>query len=300
MQLGDTLLSGPTLLNGALKLAQASSELVTFAPHLGKLGCEGVAFGGKDGELLPGIGPGRGDEDAAAATQHRAASSWQVDDVVIVAFFSLANGLVDPPFHPSDVALPLLAQLVDEVGHGVGELLIALGIVEEIGRSARRLVEGLRLRLRRGAGANGSSQRMSSAMSLSHSPGLRSVSMWRCKSAEATVMRDLHFAPRLHSSRPHRPVLPESGPTASRLPSASPANPQGSGWRRCEPAYALRRNQTFRDGRQSGVLTALEPKVGLPIIFLNWSMKGFEPVTAPTFDTSSCGVSGSPLSLTPP
>ncbi len=32
-------------------------------------------------------------------------------------------------------------------------------------------------------------------MSVSHSPGLRSVSMWRCKSAEATVMRDLHFAP---------------------------------------------------------------------------------------------------------
>src|SRR6266404_265578 len=57
------------------------------------------------------------------------------------------------------------------------------------------------------AGAKGSSQRMSSAMSISHSPGLRSVSMWRCKSAEATVMRDLHFAPRLHSPRPHRPVL---------------------------------------------------------------------------------------------
>src|SRR5437660_2894796 len=57
------------------------------------------------------------------------------------------------------------------------------------------------------AGANGSSQRMSSAMSVSHSPGLRSVSMWRCKSAEATVMRDLHFAPRLHSSHPYRPCL---------------------------------------------------------------------------------------------
>ena len=57
---------------------------------------------------------------------------------------------------------------------------------------------------------------------------------------------------------------------------------------------------TFRDVQHSGVLTALEPKVGLPIIFLNWSMKRFEPVTAPTFDTSSCGASGSPLSLTPP
>src|SRR6266496_5986490 len=67
------------------------------------------------------------------------------------------------------------------------------------------------------AGANGSSQRMSSAMSLSHSPGLRSVSMWRCKSAEATVMRDLHFAPRLHPSRLHRPALPESSPGKFKL-----------------------------------------------------------------------------------
>jgi hypothetical protein len=71
MQLGNALLSGPTLLNGALKLTQASSELVTFALHFGELGRESVAFGGKDGVM----GPARGDEDAAAATQHRAASS---------------------------------------------------------------------------------------------------------------------------------------------------------------------------------------------------------------------------------
>jgi hypothetical protein len=44
MQLGNALLSGPTLLNGALKLTQASSGLVAFALHLDKLGLERIAF----------------------------------------------------------------------------------------------------------------------------------------------------------------------------------------------------------------------------------------------------------------
>jgi hypothetical protein len=30
-------------------------------------------------------------------------------------------------------------------------------------------------------------------------------------------MRDLHFAPRLHPSRPHRPALPESSPDKFKL-----------------------------------------------------------------------------------
>src|SRR5262245_46252319 len=64
MQLGDALLSGPTLLNGALKLTQASSELATLAPHLGKLGCERIAFARQRGELLPGERPARSSIEA--------------------------------------------------------------------------------------------------------------------------------------------------------------------------------------------------------------------------------------------
>jgi len=66
MQLGNALLSGPTLLNGALKLTQASSELVAFALQFGKLGCERIAFARQRGELLPGERPARSSIEAAA------------------------------------------------------------------------------------------------------------------------------------------------------------------------------------------------------------------------------------------
>src|SRR5262249_14741142 len=83
MQLGNALLSGPTLLNGALKLTQASSEVVTFALHFGKLGREGVALGGERSMLLLGKLPGvrrTGNQDPATVgvtLPHRASSSQE-------------------------------------------------------------------------------------------------------------------------------------------------------------------------------------------------------------------------------